>query len=700
MARASINHRNGRPAAARPLTALAVILAVIGFLLPAARASADTPVRTARQMTVTGRLVGPDAKGVAGGQVAVIVQEYRRSERPEGNFFGWGLALTAKVLATAEADADGSFRLSGPGYSPSLPYTAVALLASAPGHGLTFKDLDLAELNQNVTVTLPAERVVRGRLIDLQGQPAAQAKVHVVWPVPELRSFWFDKPLEGALPFWPRTVTADDKGRFLVRGLGGEKVTLEARQKQHLAPQELEAQTLAAGDPKETTFSVVGARRFQGQITYADSHQPAPNARILAIASPDEFGMGYQKVEGRTDGQGRFSLNVFPGEYLRVIVHPPEGTPYRTLRQVVPWGQAARQETRLALPRGILVRGKVTEASTGQPVAGTRVQFRPRENNNPFYRRDFQAGATEENLETAITGPDGRFQLAALPGPGHLLVLGPTLDYVHVTTSWGQLEYGRPGGIRYYPDGLAALDLKPGTEAPEVAVELRRGVTVKGRVVGPDGKPVERFLVYCRSYMPTGFEWWQREMNVLEGRDGRFELPGCEPGKSVTAWFIDRGDKFGATAVFSADAAGAPVTVRLQPCGTAVARFVNAEGKPASGNFNGKPVPNYHPFFSMVITPGASMAASQFTGHDDKKDLEADWFSWGHAPAGFAGQETDAQGRATFAALIPGATYRLMLPQAPKGDGQEIADKGYPTKDFSVRPGQTLDLGTITVAGQ
>jgi hypothetical protein len=705
MAYQAIDQRDIRPAAGWCWAALAAAVMTLGPVPNPARGYDDTqpnatpPRQSApKQMNVTGRIVGPDGKGLAGAHVGILVEQHRRSEKPRGNFYGWGLAPSVKLLASSETDADGRFSISGAGYSPSLPYTRACLIAGAPGCGLVLRDLDTASLVQDVQVTLAPQRFLRGRLIDLQGEPAAGVKIHVVWPDPAFASLRFDKPLEGVLPFWPRSVTSDDKGRFLVRGLGSAKLHIEIRHAR-LAPQQFDAEPVDPKDSKEVTLSLVGMRRFRGRVRYGDSREPAANARLVAIAGNDEFAMGYQEVAGHTDSRGGFSLNVFPGDFLRVIVHPPEGAPYLMLRQVVPWAQAAKQEITLSLERGIQVSGKVTEAGTGDPVAGARVQFRPRANNNPFYRHEPQAGSgLEENLETAITGADGKFQLAALPGPGHLFVLGPTLDFVHLTTSWGLLEYGKPGGLRYYPDGLAALDLKPGTKGTGVSIELHRGVTLNAQVVGPDGKPVDRFFAYCRSFLPMGYEWWQRE-NGLEGRNGRLELPGCNPDKPSTVWLIDRTSKFGIGAELSADSARTPATIRLQPCGSAVARFVNKAGKPAAGFFNGKPTPNYYPSFSMVITPGAHMAWVIYS-LDDRKDLEADWFAWLHAPAGSPEYGTDVAGRTTFAALVPGATYRIMLPQRPRGGDKEIAEKGYPTKDFTVTPGQTLDLGDITVQDQ
>jgi hypothetical protein len=652
---------------------------------------------TGEQMTISGRLVGPDDKPVAGGQVAVVVAQYRRSERPMETGFQnavGGLDWEPKLFGTAKTDEEGRFRLSGPRYSASRPYTRAILFAAGPDYGLTLHPVDHARLHQETIVRLQPEQIVRGRLIDLQGQPAVGVTLHYVgwfqqWEVPGV---------EKCVPFWPKPVTTDDKGRFLFRALGLPKATLEARHPR-FAPQWLTVETDGLENAKEATLSLVGERLLRGRVAYADTGKPAAFVQLFAVALDRvPLGLGFNYVEGRTDAQGRFSLNTFPGNYQLITVQPPEESPYRTLRQVVPWSQAARQQVDLALPRGVLVRGIVKEHASGKPIAGARVQFRPRTTNNPFYRQEFQRHSDEEHFETAISDPDGRFQLGVLPGPGHLLVLGPTLDYIPVETSWVQLEYGHPGGERYYPDGLLALETKPGVEAREVTLELRRGVTLQGRVVGPDGKVVDRFMMLCRHYRPTGFTWWQRR-NLLEGRDGRFELPGCDPEKPFTVWLLDPDNELGATVELSAkQTAGKTVTVRLERCGSAVVRFVDKDGKPLA---------NYHPFFSIVVTPGASMAATAFLGHEDKKELEGDWLNvpfWVRSPYGrhmWANVIfTDAQGLITFRTLIPGATYRIMVTVLPKGGMDEVADKGWPTRDFAVKSGETLALSDVATEKQ
>ena len=48
------------------------------------------------------------------------------------------------------------------------------------------------------------------------------------------------------------------------------------------------------------------------------------------------------------------------------------------------------------------------------------------------------------------------------------------------------------------------LDLKPGTDRQEVDLVLRRGETVTGQVVGPDGQPVRDAWIFSRVILDPG----------------------------------------------------------------------------------------------------------------------------------------------------------------------------------------------------
>ena len=128
---------------------------------------------------------------------------------------------------------------------------------------------------------------------------------------------------------------------------------------------------------------------------------------------------------------------------------------------------------------------------------------------------------------------------------------------------------------------------------------LRPAMTVTGRVVGPDGQPIQDAWMISRACLfPSTSAWlsW-RAHHHGSVKSGRFELHGLDPDVEVPVYFLDPHHKLGATASFSGkSAAGGPVTVRLQPCGTAKARLVDTSGKPIAG-YRGSYL------ISMVVTP-------------------------------------------------------------------------------------------------
>ena len=59
--------------------------------------------------------------------------------------------------------------------------------------------------------------------------------------------------------------------------------------------------------------------------------------------------------------------------------------------------------------------------------------------------------------------------------------------------------------------------------------------------------------------------------------DGRFEVHGLDPETEVPVYFLEPKRKLGGVVNLSGkSAAGGPVTVRLEPCGAAKARFVDS----------------------------------------------------------------------------------------------------------------------------
>ena len=99
---------------------------------------------------------------------------------------------------------------------------------------------------------------------------------------------------------------------------------------------------------------------------------------------------------------------------------------------------------------------------------------------------------------------------------------------------------------------------------------LRRGATVKGRVVGPDGQPVHgawiisRLIVDPRSRVLG--KWTGRNHDVVA--NGQFEIHGVDPDADIPVYFLEPKRKLGGAVNLSPkSAAGGPINIRLEPCG-------------------------------------------------------------------------------------------------------------------------------------
>ena len=299
-------------------------------------------------------------------------------------------------------------------------------------------------------------------------------------------------------------------------------------------------------------------------------------------------------------------------------------------------------------------------------MAGALVSYLQTRLNNSLYDRD-SAGMPCD----AVTGVDGKFEIVVPAGPGHLLVRAATPDYLHVTTTNPELGVSSLPNWLMYPDALAHIDLKPGQTSDEVRMRLRRGVTVSGRLIGPDGEPVARAIALGRSYAPyrgngSPFTLGWGKVPEMKFRDGRFEIPGCNPDKAYTFYFLDRERQLGATVELGGKSAGnGPVTVKLQQCGVARERYTDPDGKPIAGHRRLQ-------LLILIITPGTdtpqpgkTMADLQF-----QENLIATRSRQLH---------TDADGRVTVVSLIPGATYRF---------------RGH---EFMAEAGKAIDLPDVIV---
>ena len=208
-------------------------------------------------------------------------------------------------------------------------------------------------------------------------------------------------------------------------------------------------------------------------------------------------------------------------------------------------------------------------------------------------------------------------------------------------------------------------------------------MTVSGRIVGPDDQPVPDTWIIGRAALgPTSVAWrfWPGEHHGI-AESGRFELHGLDWNADIPVYFFEPRRKLGAMILLSGkSAAGGPVTVRLQPCGTAVARLVDAKNQPLA---------RYRDERMIWMTMPGPAGSSRDPADANRLSAEGAFLARIDAINYAQEPESDPQGRIAFPALIPGASYRIADLTTPSGPRVR--------KEFTVKPGETLDLGDILI---
>ena len=289
-------------------------------------------------------------------------------------------------------------------------------------------------------------------------------------------------------------------------------------------------------------------------------------------------------------------------------------------------------------------------------------------------------GSLSDPQTTVVSKDDGSFQIVVPAGKGHLLVFGPTSDYILDVIGSRTLSTGQPGGRRIYVAKDRPVRNERGRPAASGRRDPARGQSVRGRVVGPHGQMVQEAVMLSRAlfWMSSGSR---------AARDGDFELDGLDPLNSVPVYFLDPVHEWGATIEVSGKQEGQDLTIRLQPCGQATARFVDAVGKPLVSTDLSRLY-----LFDILITPGPHYLTRN---EMEQSQLGADFkFVGSFDQEHYANRVvTDPAGRVTFPDLIPGALYRIY-----DNSTTNVKVKGVQTrKNFTVKPGETLDLGDILI---
>jgi hypothetical protein len=177
-------------------------------------------------------------------------------------------------------------------------------VAHAKGHALGWQRFGPGSDKAHAILTLPPEEVLRARLVDLQGLPAAGVKVAVSWMGKEFNGESHGiglSALPARLGLWPQDVTTDRDGWFVLRGCNrGQSLWVHVKDSRFEA-QSFEIRPLGQtrpaskvhgidaggyinvgergadekGQPEQPSFTLAPLQVLEGRVVYDDTGKPA-----------------------------------------------------------------------------------------------------------------------------------------------------------------------------------------------------------------------------------------------------------------------------------------------------------------------------------------------------------------------------------------------------------------------------------------
>jgi RNA polymerase sigma factor (sigma-70 family) len=521
---------------------------------------------------VTGVVLGADGKPCAGAQL-----------------FLWTSAVKNKadmpMLATT--GADGRFRLA---VARADRDRDAKIVARAKGLGPDWAEVARIDKGGDVTLHLAKDDVpINGRIIDLEGRPVAGVTIQVLrLEQSELKS-WIDKAKQGisghqqrelasiALDGLTRLTTGKD-GRFQLSGFGRERVVLLSVSGDNIEHCIFWVMTRSApvaglrpgpyGTYSATfTHHALPSKPIIGTVRDKATGKPLAGITVASSMYNNRWATTNEKGEYRIVGAAKhdkYSLSAGNAPYLNSTKMDIADTP--GLEPLV---------VDFDLERGIAIKGRLTDKSTGKPVRGD-VSFLPLAD-NPNLKNYTELGKLQIIASNeAQAKADGTYTVTAIPGPGVLAVRADDEDHF-AAAEIEEVKLSQP----YILEGYHALiRVNPSETDPKSThwdVALTPGQALTGTVLGPDGRQLSGVRAAGLNGSPPLFD---RSEWKLPGAS--FTVSGLSPKKPRSLLFIHPEKKLAKMLTVGSDKPG-PLEVRLEPTGALAGRVVDAEGKPLVG---------------------------------------------------------------------------------------------------------------------
>jgi RNA polymerase sigma factor (sigma-70 family) len=610
--------------------------------------------------------------------------------------------LAATTLATAGFVAVGALRSDEPRPAPRPPVVTVTGTVVARN-----QPLDAIPEPPAPAATGPG---IEGRIVDLEGRSIAGARVEVtsLWSAPDndldrwlaqVQDRGVSHPSEGLSPggmvgFLPATsrgrsqpsspsptnltttITGAD-GRFHLPGIGPE----------HLAEIRVTGPTIATTDlyvlgrdgaevratrhggltpsqivyhARKLEYAAAPSKPIEGVVSDNDTGRPIAGVALRAAVYDEHSLIPAPGIEATSDDRGRYRLAGLPrAPAYRIFIEPGSSGPYTKAALRAAGDTPAFKPVifDIGLKRGILVRGKVTDKATGQPVNAAVDVYAFADNPHVREFPGFRSSALARSFVI-----DGRYEIVALPGRCIIAaVTGGYVDRYRRSVGAERIKGYDPKliGFNTFPhmciasnyNVLAEINLDPKAETAELDLEVDAGRTIAVTAVDSDGQPVAGTTASGVSDVST--EYPQATSSI--------EIHTLDPSQPRRVIVTHAGRKLIGSVYLKGDETG-PLTMTLQPYGTITGRIVDEEGRPragvgimsAGGSMPERPA-------EQAILPGGSVGGGIRLGRDGRFRIEG---------------------------LVPGLKYGA-------GASHDSTYLGELFHDLTVTPGEVKNLGDI-----
>ena len=263
---------------------------------------------------------------------------------------------------------------------------------------------------RNLTVRLTGDQApISGRIVDLEGRPLAGVIIRpgeILEPKERDLSAFIAASTNGKggsveiereyfqRKLWPRgsglpvAIVTDNEGRFLIRGVGAERLlrlevsgpTVQSKGINVLTKSVSPFQVnigrgstdwgIALYYGASFTHAAAPTKPVYGVVKDKETGKPLAGVRIACNKTAEFPVHGLFGIESTTDEQGRYRLVGMPkGRGNQVIVTPASGQPYLAAGVEIPDTPGLEPVSfDIALKRGVVIEGRVIDKMTGEPL--------------------------------------------------------------------------------------------------------------------------------------------------------------------------------------------------------------------------------------------------------------------------------------------------------------------------------------------